>query len=258
MVKPPTNGTLPIKKELDLTASAGVSFNKFLAEVASDWRKPDWIFVVPPCEAFEFAQALPVRKFPGVGKVTELKLIDLGIKTGRDITNYELLTLDRFGKSEKALIRRAKGVCHNPVGNFGERKSLSTERTYRHDLTSFQELKVSIPLIHHEVVDRVQYWKSKKDPETLTYNMFVKVKYSNFTQVTQERSFPIEFFDAMWQKGEVSTQMLDELTKLLEMAYLKGLSTVRLIGMGFKFKSPHQRDDELIRPYQLELFREAV
>lgn len=247
-----------IKKELNLTASAGVSFNKFLAKVASDWRKPDGIFVVRPEEAFDFAQALPVRRFPGVGKVTEEKLMDLGIRTGKDITSNEDLILNNFGKSGKGLLRRSKGLCFNPVGIFGERKSLSAERTYRHDMKSFQELKDSIPLILDEVVNRTQSWKIKKDPETIPYNMFVKVKFSDFSQVTQEKSFPLEFFDSMWQKGEVSTIMLDELTNLLEMAYQKGLNTVRLIGMGFKFKSLHQKIDELERPYQMELFKTAI
>tara|TARA_Y100000590_G_scaffold263893_1_gene296370 strand:- start:225211 stop:226353 length:1143 start_codon:yes stop_codon:yes gene_type:complete len=247
-----------IQEELGLTASAGVSFNKFLAKVASDWKKPDGLYVVKPEDAYNFAQELPVRKIPGVGKVTEAKLHDLGIYYGKDISKNELLITSKFGKSSSSLLRRAKGICTSKVGNFSERKSLSAERTYRQDLESFQELKDSIPLIVDEVVHRVKDWKTKKNPEVLPYNMFVKVKSSDFTQVTQERSYPIEFFDSMWQNGEVSTQMLDELTNLLQMAYLKGLNTVRLIGMGFKFKSPNPSIETLERPYQMELFREAV
>ncbi len=248
-----------IKAEINLTASAGVGPNKFIAKVASDWRKPDGLFVVTPDEAFNFAQALPVRKFPGVGKVTEAKLHDLGVKTGLDISRHELLINQCFGKSAKGLIRRSKGICFNSVCTHHERKSLSCERTFRSDLETFQELKDQIPLLLDEAVHRVMAWKEKKGPETLPYNMFVKVKSSDFTQVTQEKSFPFEFFDEVWQKGEVSTILLDELTKLLEMAYSKGLNTVRLIGMGFKFKSPFRtHEDELMRPYQLELFKEAV
>ena len=247
-----------IKEEINLTASAGVGPNKFIAKVASDWRKPDGLFVVTPKEAFQFAQDLPVRKFPGVGKVTEAKLHDLGIKTGRDISTYELLIHQYFGKSAKGLIRRSKGICFNEVCTHHERKSLSCERTFRSDLESFQQLRDEIPLLLDEAVHRVMAWKEKKNPDTLPYNIFVKVKSSDFTQVTQEKSFPFEFFDSLWQKGEVSTILLDELTKLLEMAYQKGLNTVRLIGMGFKFKSPNTEVDELIRPYQLELFKEAV
>lgn len=248
-----------IKEEIKLTASAGVGPNKFIAKVASDWRKPDGLFVVTPQEAFKFAQELPVRKFPGVGKVTEAKLHGLGIKTGLDISTHELLINQCFGKSAAGLIRRSKGVCFSSVSTHHERKSLSCERTFREDLNNFQELKDEIPLLLDEAVHRVMAWKKKKGPMSLPYNIFVKVKSSDFTQVTQERSYPFEFFDEMWQKGEVSTILLDELTKLLEMAYSKGLNTVRLIGMGFKFKSPHpSSDDELVRPYQLELFKEAV
>ncbi len=247
-----------IQEEIGLTASAGVSSNKFLAKVASDWKKPDGLFVVKPEEAFSFAQELPVRKIPGVGKVTEAKLQDLGIFYGKDITKNELLVSTNFGKSGGSLLRRAKGICNSKVGIFGERKSLSAERTYRQDLETFQELKDSIPLIVDEVVHRVNSWKTKKNPDVRPYNMFVKVKSSDFSQVTQEKSYPIEFFDSMWQNGEVSTQMLDELTNLLQMAYQKGLNTVRLIGMGFKFKSPNPSIETLERPYQMELFREAV
>ena len=248
-----------IKSEINLTASAGVGPNKFIAKVASDWRKPDGLFVVTPEQSFAFAQALPVRKFPGVGKVTEAKLLDLGVKTGHDISTHELLINQYFGKSASGLIRRSKGICFNIVSTHYERKSLSCERTFRDDLETFQQLRDQIPLLLDEAVHRVMEWKAKKGPETLPYNMFVKVKSSNFTQITQEKSFPFEFFDEMWQKGEVSTILLDELTNLLEMAYQKGLNTVRLIGMGFKFKSPYRSSDvELIRPYQLELFKEAV
>jgi DNA polymerase-4 len=248
-----------IKREINLTASAGVGPNKFIAKVASDWRKPDGLFVVTPEQAFAFAQALPVRKFPGVGKVTEAKLHELGVRTGHDISTHELLINQYFGKSASGLIRRSKGICFNTVCTQHERKSLSCERTFRDDLETFQQLRDQIPLLLDEAVHRVMEWKAKKGPETLPYNMFVKVKSSNFTQITQEKSFPFEFFDEMWQKGEVSTILLDELTNLLEMAYQKGLNTVRLIGMGFKFKSPYRSSDvELIRPYQLELFKEAV
>lgn len=243
-----------IKKELGLTASAGVSFNKFLAKVSSDWKKPDGLFVVKPNEAFDFAQALDVRKFPGVGKVTEAKLNGLGIYKGSDLSKNELLILDRFGKHGKSLLRRATGICHSPVGHFSERKSLSAEKTYAHDMQNFQELKDGLPLILDEVVHRIQTWKSKKNPEVVPYNMFVKVKFSDFTQVTQEKSFPLEFFDSLWHRGEVSTILLDELTNLLEMAYQKGIDTVRLMGTGFKFKSPFQSQEELETPFQLELF----
>jgi DNA polymerase-4 len=247
-----------IKEEIGLTASAGVGPNKFIAKVASDYRKPNGIFVVPPASAFEFAQALPVRKFPGVGKVTEVKLIDLGIHLGSDISKNEDLILAKFGKSGQGLIKRAKGICLREVETEWERKSLSAEKTFSKDLETFQEVQDQLPLIVDEVIHRMQKWKLKKNPETLPYNVFIKLKFSDFNQVTQERSFSTDFFDSVWQKGELSSNLSGELTNLLQMAYLKSEKSVRLIGMGFKFKSPFHDVDEKVRPYQLELFREAI
>lgn len=247
-----------IKEELNLTASAGIGPNKFIAKVASDWRKPNGQFVVTPSEAYDFAQDLPVRKFPGVGKVTEAKLISHGIYKGRDITNNEELINQHFGKSGLGLIRRAKGICHRPVETEWERKSLSAERTFSKDLESFEDLQDQFPLIVDEVIERMKSWKEKKSPETLPYNIFIKIKFSDFSQVTQEKTFPTEFFDSVWQKGVLSSDLNDELTKLLRMAYLKSEQTVRLIGMGFKFRSPHLDVDDKVRPYQMELFREAI
>lgn len=247
-----------IKEELDLTASAGVGPNKFIAKVASDWRKPNGIFVVPPDHIFKFAQSLPVRKFPGVGKVTEAKLLDLGIKFGSDISENEQMILSNFGKSGQGLIRRAKGLCTREVETEWERKSLSAEKTFAQDLETYQEVQDQFPLIVDEVIHRMQKWKEKKSPETLPYNVFVKIKFSDFSQVTQERSFSSELFDSVWHNGELSSDLSVELTNLLHMAYLKSEKTVRLIGMGFKFKSPLAVVDEHLRPYQLELFREAI
>lgn len=247
-----------IFKETGLTASAGVGPNKFIAKVASDWRKPNGIFVVTPTQAFKFAQELPVRKFPGVGKVTEQKLHKLGVKTGADISSHEFLILSKFGKFARGLIRRSNGVCFNEVITEYDRKSLSVEKTFNEDLCSLNAVKDQFPLIVDEVIHRLQDWKLKKSPESPPYKAFVKIKFSDFTQVTQERSLAPEYFESVWQNGELSSDLESELNKLLEMAYLKSEKTVRLIGMGLKFRPKSSSGKNLERPYQLELFREAI
>jgi DNA polymerase-4 len=125
-----------IRAETQLTASAGVAPNKFLAKIASDWKKPDGLFVIRPHQVEAFLVGLPVRKIPGVGKATEKVLVDMGISTVGDLHRYsegELVT--RFGKWGTRLWQLARGIDENPVEPSRKRKSWSSENTFQRDIT---------------------------------------------------------------------------------------------------------------------------
>src|ERR1700677_3084016 len=124
-----------IREELNLTASAGVAPNKFLAKIASDWRKPDGLFVIQPQEAEAFLLPLPVGRIPGVGKVTEKNLEDLNIKTVGDLRGLELKVLNElFGRYGLRLYELSRGIDHSPVVPNRVRKSISAEDTFPEDI----------------------------------------------------------------------------------------------------------------------------
>src|SRR5262249_51775449 len=124
-----------ILDELNLTASAGVAPNKFLAKIASDWRKPDGLFVIQPSEVSAFLPPLPVSRIPGVGKVTEIRLKGLGIVTVGDLRELGLEALEsEFGRYGRRLYELANGVDLNPVVSDRPTKSISAEDTFERDL----------------------------------------------------------------------------------------------------------------------------
>src|SRR3989440_6128320 len=124
-----------IRQELSLTASAGVAPNKFLAKLASDWRKPDGLFVIQPDEADAFLLPLPVGRLPGVGKVTEEKLAKLGIRTVKELRGLELAALDHeFGRYGVRLYELARGIDESEVVPDRPTQSISVEDTLERDL----------------------------------------------------------------------------------------------------------------------------
>jgi DNA polymerase-4 len=124
-----------IREELNLTASAGVAPNKFLAKIASDWRKPDGLFVIQPDEVDSFLPPLPVGRLPGVGKVTEARLEKLGIRTVGDLRELELPALEGpFGRHGLRLYELARGIDNSPVLPDRPTQSVSAEDTFQHDV----------------------------------------------------------------------------------------------------------------------------
>ena len=124
-----------IRDELSLTASAGVAPNKFLAKIASDWRKPDGLFVIQPKDFDTFLPLLPVGRIPGVGKVTEIRLKEIGIKTVGDLQSFDLSTLEiHFGRYGCRLHELARGIDHSPVIPDRPTKSISAEDTFEQDM----------------------------------------------------------------------------------------------------------------------------
>jgi len=171
-----------IRKELNLTASAGVAPNKFLAKLASDWRKPDGLFVIQPEEIDNFLCPLPVGRLPGVGKVTEERLVKLGIKTVGELRKFDLPVLEQeFGRYGVRLHELARGVDENPVVPDRPTKSISVEDTLEQDVP-LSELE---PMIRH-LAEKL--WSaSRKEPRTAR-TVVLKLKTSDFKILTRSHT----------------------------------------------------------------------
>ena len=172
-----------IRAETGLTASAGVSYNKFLAKIASDHRKPDGLFVITPQIGPLFVAALPVAKFHGIGPVTAARMAALGIHTGGDLRGYPLAFLiARFGKAGAFYYAAARGEDTRPVVAERRRKSLGAETTFARDLTVWDELVSALaPLL-------AKLWSTYEREGLSGRTVTVKVKYADFQQITRSRT----------------------------------------------------------------------
>jgi len=174
-----------VKKTTGLTASAGVSVNKFLAKIASDMDKPDGLYVIEPEQVELFIEELPVNKFFGVGKVTARKMEKLGIQKGKDLKRKSKMELrSLFGKNGSFFYDICRGIDNRSVNPERIRKSFGKERTFEDDLTSLEEINDVIRKIAEMVCRDLEKYGIKG--KTIT----VKVKYDDFIQITRSKSFP--------------------------------------------------------------------
>ena len=173
-----------IKDELHLTASAGVSANKFVAKIASDLNKPDGLTFISPANIETFMEQLPVEKFHGVGRVTAEKMKNMGLHTGADLKKLsedELVRL--FGKSGHFYYNILRGIDNREVQPNRETKSVGAEDTFAYDLTDVEEMNAALDKIAIVVASRLQ--KHELRGRTIT----LKVKYGDFRQITRNQSF---------------------------------------------------------------------
>jgi DNA polymerase IV len=174
-----------IKSETALTASAGVSYCKFIAKLASDQNKPNGICVIPPARGAAFVATLPVKRFHGVGPVTAAKMERLGIHTGADLAAWSLPELEaHFGSSGEWYWRIARGIDERPVRSQRASKSVSAERTFDEDLRDPAALSAELTRVAGLAWARIE--RSGVRGRTVT----LKVKYADFTLITRSRSFP--------------------------------------------------------------------
>jgi DNA polymerase IV len=168
-----------IRDELHLTASAGVAPNKFLAKIASDWRKPDGLFVIQPEDIDTFLPPLPVGRIPGVGKVTEKHLAELGIKTVGDLRTIDLPILeDHFDRYGQRLYELARGIDESPVVSDRPIKSISAEDTFEHDVP----LEDTEPMIRR-LAERV--WNASRRESRIARTVVLKLKTKEFSILTR-------------------------------------------------------------------------
>lgn len=207
-----------ILQQFGLTASAGIAPNKFLAKIASDWEKPNGQYVVLPEQIDAFVAALPVKKLFGVGPATAEKLQQMGIVSCADLRQQDLLQLvQRFGKFGERLYQLARGIDDRPVNPHRERKSLSVEHTYHHDLPDLLACETALPALQAEFEQR---WQRIGAPEFR--KVFVKIKFSDFSRTTVEMV--------------ATTLTLPLLTELLQQGWQRQQRPVRLLGLGVRMQ----------------------
>lgn len=226
-----------IKAETQLTASAGVSYNKFLAKIASDLDKPDGLTIIPPEKAIKFLESLPIEKFYGIGKVTADKMKSLGIHTGMDLkklTREDLML--KFGKSGDYYFHAVRGEDNRQVSTKRIRKSLGAERTFDTDLKDRESMVLQLGMICRKVWERMQ--KKEFNGRTLT----LKIKYHDFEVHTRSRTF-----------NDVITNRKELLEKSLELLAVPHppKKPVRLLGV--TFSNLEQDEPEETSPDQITL-----
>ncbi len=188
-----------IFKETGLTASAGVSYNKFLAKVASDVNKPNGIFVVTPKQAKAFIEELEVKKFFGIGKVTASKLNKMGVWYGKDLLKVERLELVKaFGKAGNYYYNICRGIDERPVQPSRERKSIGAENTFGKDIYEPEDLEKELFRIAEKVWERTS--QSDVKAKTLT----LKYKYADFEQHTRSKTLETFFQtkETFWEESK--------------------------------------------------------
>ena len=223
-----------IRREVGITVSAGVAPNKFLAKIASDWEKPDGLFVVRPEDVDGFVRELPVEKLFGVGRVTAARLHELGVATCGDLQTIapEVLA-ERFGKQGYRLHQMAHGRDERPVVVSRIAKSVSVERTFSQDLPDLPACEAVMAELVQDLLRRL----ARKGQHKPLHKLFVKIRYSDFSTHTLERV-----------RDRVQEPSPDDYLPLLRELAGDRFRPVRLLGLGVRFRN----DDAPVT--QLRLF----
>jgi len=229
-----------IREELNLTASAGIAPNKFLAKIASDWRKPNGQFVIQPHEAQLFLLTLPVGRIPGVGKVTEARMARAGIKLVGDIYAMDLRALvQEFGDYAHRLYELARGIDHNPVISNRVRKQVSAEDTFEDDIP----LSECVPHIQR-LAEKV--WKASRENARGAKTVVLKLKTKQFQSLTRSLTVRepivsltilIQTALALSEKVDLSTDQLYRLAGVGLSNFQQELETVEELEAGLPSSS---------------------
>ena len=215
-----------------LTASAGVAPNKFLAKIASDWHKPNGICVIKPSQVQGFIQDLPLKKIPGVGKVTQEKLKSLNLETLGDLQQIdEALLIQHFGKYGRRLFLYAQGIDERPVEVERERQQISKETTFDDDLHLNQCRPYWEPLLG-------QVWQSLQKKQLSARGVTVKLKLKNFQVMQHSKSFK-QVLRSPQELAQALNLLLDDLHIAPQMQF-------RLIGVGVYQLSVPETETQLL------------
>jgi len=229
-----------IRKQTGLTASAGVSYNKFLAKIASDINKPDGIKVVLPEEGEAFVAELAIGRFYGIGRATEKKMRALGIENGTQLKSNSLeFLLQNFGKAGSFYYQIARGIDEREVNSTRIRKSLGSENTFSTDISDINELLEYLSLLAQEVSDDLLRKNLKGRTVTL------KVKYDDFQQITRSKTIErkINDYDTIYS-----------LCKMLLLNTQAGERKVRLLGVSLSSFAEPSTTKQTMTQLELELF----
>nr|WP_262892045.1 DNA polymerase IV [Hymenobacter cavernae] len=211
-----------ILQETQLTASAGISYNKFLAKLASDYRKPNGQFVILPSEGLAFVEALEVGQFHGIGKVTAAKMNQLGIHTGWDLRQQpEAFLRQHFGKAGSYYYTISRAIDYRPVVADRLRKSIGAETTFPRDLTTLPELTEALQPCLEKV------WSYCDRTSLRGRTLTLKVKYADFQQITRSRSY-LAPLTSQTQLERISHELLTALLPLPQGVRLLGVALSNL------------------------------
>ena len=195
-----------IKERTGLTASAGVSYNKFLAKIASDYNKPDGLFVIRPEKAETFVESLEIERFFGVGKVTAQKMHLLGIHTGADLKKMSEESLIRqFGKAGHTYFENARGIDNREVNPNRIRKSIGAENTFDTDL----EMSTKMTLELYQIARRT--WERIESQQFYGRTITLKIKYTDFEIITRSKTLPdpVKDFRFFWNTAKEMLKQID-------------------------------------------------
>ena len=224
-----------IKAKTRLTASAGVSYNKFLAKLASDQNKPDGLCVIRPGQGAQFVAGLPIRRFHGVGPKAEEKMKRLGIETGADLAEKDIAFLRaNFGSFADYLYRAARGIDLRPVRAHRVRKSVGGERTFSEDISSGA-------LLRETLENTIEYvWESIERAKARGRTVTLKVKFNDFKNMTRSKSVT-HWVETREEFAAISRALLEEALPLPMPIRLMGLTLSNLEGA--QAAESEQRDD---------------
>jgi DNA polymerase-4 len=221
-----------VVEAVGITVSAGVAPSKFVAKIASDWNKPDGLFVVRPEHVDAFVAALPVSKLHGVGKVTGARMNNLGVQTCSDLRSWTLADLrEQFGTFGERLHDLCRGIDHRDVSPSRERKSVSVEQTFVTDLTSLEQCEAVLGGFMNQLDARIR----RADAQDHVQKLFVKLRFADFSRTTAE--------------GTGTSPDEEQFRILLTTAFRRNRRSVRLMGIGVRLGESQQ---------QMALFAQAV
>lgn len=214
-----------IQKELNLTASAGIAPNKFLAKIASDWKKPNGQFTIRPKDIDAFMPPLKIEKIWGVGKVTAEKMHSLGLFTCGDLQQRSPQQLQEwFGKRGPELARMAKGLDERAVCPHSESKSLTVENTFHRDIPSLPECLTELPSLYQDWIRRIE----KSGYQESIRGHLVKIKWFDFKSTTHE------MHSKRWPT-------IQDFETLLRRAWERRAVPVRLMGIGVRLATEEEK-----------------
>jgi DNA polymerase-4 len=212
-----------IFKKTKLTASAGVGPNKLIAKLASDINKPNGLVTIPPSQVEHFIQNIPVERIWGVGKVTAKIMLEMGIRSCKDLQGFTRSDLIyHFGKFGDTLFDFCRGVDERIVETEYERKSLGTEETFGTDIKLFEEMKLQVIKLVNDLIHQLKNYEDRT-----IKNIHLKIKYFDFKQTTIERQLPLS---------------VESFLALLEERWSQDPRAIRLLGVGVKFDHSHVDD----------------